>query len=500
MNSSIILTIIVGYFLILLLVSFITVRNNNNDTFFRGNRKSPWYIVAFGMIGASLSGVTFLSIPGVVGSKGVNESMAYMQIVLGYLFGYIIIANLLLPLYYKLKLTSIYTYLEERFGEISHKTGGVIFIISKIMGAALRLYLVVIVLQKFMMDSLGVPFYATASITIALIWLYTFRGGIKTIIWTDTLQTMCMLIALFVSIIILSREIGITNISDFTQTIIHSNYSKIFHFDNGWSNPNFFFKQFLSGIFITIVMTGLDQDMMQKNLTCRNLKDAKKNMYSLGGLLIPVNLLFLTLGVLLFLYAQQAGIDIPTENINGRVVTRYDLVYPTIALNYMPIAVGVVFLIGIIAAAYSSADSALTSLTTSFSMDFLKKEVIKSPGFKKTRNLIHLGFSILLLATILIFWIINDSSVINLLFVVAGYTYGPLLGLFSFGLFTKHNIHDKAVPFLSIISPIVSFLLSKYSTQILGGYKMGFELLIINGLIMFLLLYLFRKKKRVTLD
>lgn len=490
MNSLTILGIILGYFFLLLSFSFITAKKNNNDAFFRGNRQSPWYVVAFGMIGASLSGVTFLSIPGVVGSKGINQSMAYMQIVLGYLFGYIVIANILLPLYYKLKLTSIYTYLEQRFGKTTHKTGAIIFIISKIIGAAFRLFLVVIIIQKFIMDAMGISFYITTIIAIGLIWLYTFRGGIKTIIWTDMLQTICMLVALFFSIFILAQSLNIGNLSDFFTTIKNSTYSRIFFFDNGWSNPNFFVKQFLSGMFITIVMTGLDQDMMQKNLTCRNLKDAKKNMYSLGFSLIPVNLLFLVLGVLLYLYAQQMGIEIPTENMKPR----HDLLYPTIALKHMPMAVGFVFLVGVIAAAYSSADSALTSLTTSFSLDFLTSEQRERKNFKRTRNLIHLGFSLLLLATIIFFWIINDSSVINGLFKAAGYTYGPLLGLFTFGLFTKHTVYDKAVPFLALISPLVSYLFSKYSTKLLGGYQVGFELLIINGLIMFSLLYLFRKK------
>lgn len=494
MNSSIILLVIAGYFLILLLFSFATSRNTTNDTFFRANRKSPWYMVAFGMIGASLSGVTFLSIPGVVGAGGVNSNLAYMQIVFGYIFGYIIIAEVLLPLYYRLNLTSIYSYLEQRFGWTSHKTGALLFIVSKVVGAAFRLFLVVIVLQRFLMDTLGIPFYITAIIAIALIWLYTYRGGIKTIVWTDTLQTAAMLTSLVVSIIILAQELDLNTFKEVLHTIKNSEYSQMFFFENGWSDGNYFWKQFFSGMFITIVMTGIDQDMMQKNLTCRTLKDAKKNMYSLGFALVPVNLLFLTLGIMLFMYMQKFGITVPTEEIAGVLKPRYDLVYPTIALKYFSPAIGIVFLIGVVAAAYSSADSALTSLTTSFSIDFLGIDKKENENFKRKRNFIHLGFSIILLSVLLIFWFLNDESVINTLFTAAGYTYGPLLGLFTFGLFTKYKIKDKAVPFIAILAPILTYLFSTYSQKILWGYQVGFELLIINGFLTFAMLFAVRKK------
>ncbi|PVX50983.1 Na+/proline symporter [Balneicella halophila] len=494
MNSFTLLAIVAGYFGILLLLSYTTAKNTNNDTFFRANKQSPWYLVAFGMIGASLSGVTFLSIPGVVGSGGTNSNLAYMQIVFGYVFGYIVIANILLPLYYKLNLTSIYTYLEQRFGSTSHKTGAVLFMVSKIIGAAFRLFLVVIVLQNFIMEDLGVPFYITAVATLMLIWLYTFRGGIKTIVWTDTLQTASMLLSLVFSVIILTNALELDSWSKFVSTIEESGYAKMFYFDNGWGDANFFWKQFFSGMFITIVMTGLDQDMMQKNLTCKTLKDSQKNMYTLGFALVPVNFIFLLLGILLFLYMGKFGIPVPTEELAGVVKPRYDLVYPTIALKHFSPAVGIVFIIGVVAAAFSSADSALTSLTTSYSVDFLNMDKKENKDFTIKRNFIHVAFSIILLITLLGFWIINDESVINSLFKAAGYTYGPLLGLFSFGLFTKYQIRDKLVPFIAILSPILTYLFSKYSKELLWGYEVGFELLIINGLLTFVLLMLSRKK------
>lgn len=495
MNSLTLLAVVAGYFLILLLLSYATSRNTNNDTFFRANKQSPWYMVAFGMIGASLSGVTFLSIPGVVGSGGVNSSLAYMQIVFGYVLGYIVIAKILLPLYYRLNLTSIYTYLEQRFGKVAHKTGAILFMISKVIGAAFRLFLVVIVLQRFVMDGLGIPFYATAIVTLILIWLYTFRGGIKTIVWTDTLQTACMLLSLVISIFILANALELDSWHKLTQAIGDSGYAKMLFFDNGWEDANFFWKQFLSGMFITIVMTGLDQDMMQKNLTCKSLKDSQKNMYSLGIALVPVNFIFLILGILLFLYMQKFGVTVPTEDVAGIAKPRYDLVYPTIALQHFSPTVGIIFLIGVVAAAFSSADSALTSLTTSFSVDFLKMDKKESAGFTRKRNWIHIGFSIVLLLTLLAFWVVNDDSVINSLFVAAGYTYGPLLGLFAFGLFTKYQIHDRLVPIVAIVAPLLTFLFSKYSQELLWGYQVGFELLIINGLLTFALLLIFKKKR-----
>ncbi|MBS9767734.1 MAG: sodium:solute symporter [Flavobacteriaceae bacterium] len=496
MNSITLLAVVAGYFVVLLLLSYFTSKNATNDTFFRANKQSPWYLVAFGMVGASLSGVTFLSIPGVVGSGGVNSSLAYMQIVFGYTFGYIIIAKVLLPLYYRLNLTSIYTYLEQRFGATTHKTGAILFMVSKIIGAAFRLFLVVIVLQRFIMDGLGVPFYLTAIVTLVLIWLYTFRGGIKTIVWTDTLQTACMLLSLVISIFILANALELDSFGKFTSAIQNSDYAQMLFFDNGWENPNFFWKQFLSGIFITIVMTGLDQDMMQKNLTCRNLKDSQKNMYSLGFGLIPVNFIFLLLGILLFLYLQKYGIEVPTNQVSDTVKPRYDLVYPTVVFEHFSPAVGIIFLIGVVAAAFSSADSALTSLTTSFSVDFLKMDKKESTNFTHKRNFIHLGFSAVLLFTLLAFWLVNDDSVINSLFVAAGYTYGPLLGLFAFGLFTKFQIRDRFVPLIAVCSPILTFLFSKYSKELLWGYQVGFELLIINGLLTFALLLIFRKNKK----
>ncbi len=487
MGATTILMVIGGYFLVLITISFLTSKNSSNDDFFRGGKKSPWFVVAFGMIGASLSGVTFVSIPGVVGAGGQNQQFSYMQVVLGYVLGYAIVANLLLPLYYRLNLTSIYTYLGVRFGTYSNKVGSILFILSRTIGASFRLYLIVIVLQKFLMDSLGVPFYMTTAIAILLIWIYTFRGGIKTIVWTDTLQTLCMLVAVLVAIFLIADSLNI-DAGGLVAEIQKSDYSQLFFFEDGWSDRNNFFKQFIGGAFITIVMTGLDQDMMQKNLTCKNLPDAKKNMYTLSISLVFTNILFLTLGALLFIYMDRHGLAIPTQEVGGEIKQRFDLVFPTLALTQFPFYVGVLFLIGLVAAAYSSADSALTSLTTSFSVDFLNADQKDSQAFKKTRTLVHLMFSLLLFVVILFFWYLNDDSVINSLFTAAGYTYGPLLGLFAFGLFTKYKLKDVLVIPVAIIAPIVTFLLSRYSKSLFGGYEMGFELLIVNGVITFLFL------------
>ncbi|MBN1184761.1 MAG: sodium:solute symporter [Bacteroidales bacterium] len=480
MSPIIISLLIVTYFIVLLVVAFFTSRTANNDSFFLGNRRSPWYIVAFGMIGASLSGVTFISVPGWVGT----QNMAYMQIVLGYFLGYFFIANVLMPVYYKLKLTSIYSYLDSRFGIFSYKTGAVYFLISRIIGASFRLYLVANVLQLTIFDALNVPFILTVVVTILLIWLYTFRGGIKTIIWTDTLQTLFMLLAVILTILFISREMGL-NFSSLIETIKGSEYSKIFYFGS-WSNKYHFVKQFISGAFITIVMTGLDQDMMQKNLSCKNIHDAKKNMYWFSITLIPVNLLFLSLGVLLYLYAQRNGITIPE---------RTDDLYPLVATGgYLSPTIGILFILGLIAAAYSSADSALTALTTSFTVDILNSRNESEDAVRKTRMWVHVFISLLLLAVILCFRLINNQAVISALFTAAGYTYGPLLGLFCFGLFTKWILKDKFVPIVCLVSPFMTFFIKKLSL-VLFQYEFGFELLVVNGLLTFLGLLLLIKKE-----
>jgi len=480
MDSNLVLIVITSYFLLLFLISWLTSRNLKSDTFFTGDRQSPWFLVAFGMIGASLSGVTFISVPGEVG----NSSFYYFQLVLGYTVGYAVIAKVLLPLYYRLNLVSIYAYLEGRFGFWSYKTGAFFFILSRILGSSIRVFLVAGVLQVILFDKWGIPFWVSVLITVTLIWLYTFRGGIKTVVWTDTLQTFFMLLAVFVSIFLVSRELGISGIGDLMVKVADQPYSKIFNWD--WKSGTNFFKQFFSGMFIVIVMTGLDQDMMQKNLTCRNLKDAQKNMFWFTNILVIVNLFFLALGVLLYMYAETNHITIPE---------RTDDLYPLLATSYFSTFAGIVFVLGITAAAYSSADSTLTALTTSFCYDFLK--IDKNPDKEKalvTRKIVHLSFTFLMFLVILTFRWLNDQSVINAVFLIAGYTYGPLLGLYSFGLFTKYQVRDKWVPLLAVLAPLISFLFSSQSEKWFWGYKFGFELLILNGLLMFFGLWLVRRK------
>ncbi len=464
--------IIILYFLILLVISYITGRKADTAGFFIGNRKSPWYVVAFGMVGASLSGVTFISVPGWVG----DSQMSYMQMVLGYLLGYAVIAEVLMPLYYRLNLTSIYTYLEKRFGYWSYKTGASFFLLSRIIGASFRLFLVANVLHISVFKEWGVPFYATVLVTILFIWLYTFRGGIKTIIWTDTLQTLLMLTAVGFSVYFISRELHLSA-GGMVRAVRESDLSRIFFFSD-WKDERFFFKQFLSGAFITIVMTGLDQDMMQKNLSCRNIADARKNMYWFSVILVPVNLLFMTLGVLLYLYAANTSMSLPPQP---------DDLFPLIAVREgLGPVLAVVFILGLIAAAYSSADSALTALTTSFTVDILNPGPLPEQKMKRLRTRVHIGISFTLFLLILIFKLVNDESVISALFTAAGYTYGPLLGLYAFGLITKRQIRDPFVPLIAILSPLVCGLLAAFSESLLWGYRFGFELLILNGLITFL--------------
>ena len=472
-----IIFLIVAYFSVLIFISYITGKSANNQTFFKANNSSPWYLVAFGMIGASLSGVTFISVPGWVE----DQSMSYMQMVLGYVIGYAVIGLVLLPLYYRLNLTSIYTYLEDRFGRNSYKTGASFFLLSRTIGAAFRLFLVANVLQLLLFDAYQIPFWVTVSITILLIWLYTFKGGIKTIVWTDTLQTLFMLIAVGVCIYTISDEMNISNIFSY---VADSELSKTFFFDNPKAG-NYFWKQFLSGAFIAVVMTGLDQDMMQKNLTCRNLKDAQKNMFWFTIVLVIVNFFFLALGVLLTDYAQRNGID-----------AHKDELFPIIATKgTLGLATAMFFLLGLIAAAYSSADSALTSLTTSFSIDILEIDKKKDKSEQeRIRKKIHIIFSFILIATILIFkYFIADASVIAKIFTFAGYTYGPLLGLYAFGLFTKLKVKDKAVPYICLIAPILTYIISFYSKQKLG-FDFGFFVLVLNGALTFLGLLFFKRK------
>ncbi len=436
--------------------------------------------MAYGMVGASLSGVTFISVPGWVGDTG----FSYMMVVFGYLIGYFVIARVLLPIYYNLNLTSIYAYLETRFGFWSYKTGAFYFLLSRVIGASFRMFLVVNVLQLFVFDAWGIPFGVTIAFFILLIWLYTFKGGIKTIVWTDTLQTTFMLLAVGISVYLVSKGLNM-NFSGLITAVTESDYSQMVVTD--WQSKQYWLKQFLSGAFIAIVMTGLDQDMMQKNLSCRNLKDAQKNIITLSWILVPVNLLFLFLGGSLFLYANQMGIPLPGLS---------DDLFPTIAVKHLGILAGLTFIIGLIAAAYSSADSALTALTTSFTVDFLniqKKTDLTEKEKIRTRTYVHIGISIVVLIVILLFQAINNQAVIAMLFTIAGYTYGPLLGLYAFGLFTKIAIRDKWVPIIAVLSPVACYLLSLFSESLFNGYRFGFELLIINGIITMAGLYIVKK-------
>ena len=473
-----ILLLILAYFSLLIFISYKTGKLATNETFFKANNSSPWYLVAFGMIGASLSGVTFISVPGWIE----EQNMSYMQMVLGYVVGYAVIGLVLLPLYYRLNLISIYSYLEERFGYYSYKTGASFFLLSRTIGASFRLFLVANVLQLVLFDAFGVPFWLTVTMTILLIWLYTFKGGIKTIVWTDTLQTLFMLIAVGVCIYTISDAMQIDNIFNY---VAESDLSKTFFFEDA-NAGNYFWKQFLSGAFIAVVMTGLDQDMMQKNLTCRNLKDAQKNMFWFTLVLVVVNLFFLALGVLLTDFAQKNGID-----------AHKDELFPIIATQgSLGAATALFFVLGLIAAAYSSADSALTSLTTSFSIDILEIDKKKSiPEQEKIRKKIHVLFSLVLITTILIFkYFIADASVIAKIFTFAGYTYGPLLGLYAFGLFTKLKVKDRAVPFICLLAPVATYFISFYSKEQLG-FDFGFFVLVLNGFLTFTGLLLFYKKK-----
>jgi len=481
MSPFIILTVFLIYTGVLFLVTWLTARKADSHAFYLGRNISPWYVVAYGMIGASLSGVTFMSVPGWVR----DTQFSYMVVVIGYLFGYFVIAVVLLPLYYKLKLTSIYSYLEKRFGFWSYKTGAGFFILSRTLGASLRMFLVINVLQIFIFDAWNVPFWLNTVVFILLIVLYTFRGGIRTIVWTDTLQTTFMLLAVIMSVIYISRELG-KPIIDLIPLIREKGITKMFITD--WQHERFFLKQFLSGMFITIVMTGLDQEMMQKNLSCRNIREAQKNMFTFSFILVFVNLLFLFLGAILLVYAGTLSLDVQMS----------DDLFPTVALRYLSPLAGLVFLIGIISAAFPSADGALTSLTTSFTIDFMGLD--KRPGIseeKRTRirYAVHLSIAAVFLVAILVFRAMNDRAVIDKLFTIAGYTYGPLLGLYSFGLFTKRTVTDRAVPAIAILSPVICYFLSRYSAELFNGYRFGFELLMLNGLITFAGLFIFSKKK-----
>ena len=489
LQPAFILILILGYFALLVLIAYLTGKQADNQTFFTANRNSPWYLVAFGMVGASLSGVTFISVPGWVGDSG----FSYFQVVLGYWAGYFVVAFVLLPIYYHQNLTSIYEYLQDRFGYNSHKVGALSFFVSRVLGASFRLFLVAIVLQQFIFDAWGLPFEITVILSVVLIWVYTHKGGIKTIVWTDTLQTLLMLTAVGLTLYHLGNTLNL-NLSEILTENRFQNYTRTW-VTGDLMVRNHFLKSFIGGVFITICMTGLDQDMMQKNLTCSSLKAAQINMVVFSLVLIVVTFLFLLLGAMIFLYAEQNQIMIPL--MEGSPKT--DLLFPEVAINGgLGLGVGIIFILGLIAAAYSSADSALTSLTTSFCIDFLKLDEFSEDQQKKIRKQTHLGMSLVLVVVVILFKYVLDRNVIDGLLTAASYTYGPLLGLFAFGIFTPFQIQDRRVWIIVILSILLIVLVGNLSPESLGGYEIGYELLPLNGLLTFLGLMLIRQKKTTT--
>jgi Na+/proline symporter len=524
MNQSylpyIILGVIAAYFLILSAISnWVSKGESDNETFFIANRKAPWYLVTIGLIGASISGVTFVSIPGKVGTTGLNQAFSYLQLVFGYVAGYAVIALVLMPVYYKMNLISIYGYLEERFGLKTYKTGAAFFLISRTIGTAFRMFLMVMILQQFALAPLGVPIAVTAFVCIFLVWFYTYKGGTKTILYTDVLLTFCFLTALVATIFSLSTSLGMS-VGKMTEIVwSNQNYSQIFFFSGGWADPNNFFKQFLSGALITITMTGLDQDLMQKNLACKNIQEAQKNMFTFSGILVIVNVLFLFLGGFLYLYASRNGLQLPTKS---------DLLYPSIAFNSLGMVAAAFFIIGIVASTFSSSDSALTALTTAFCIDFLdfnkkvneinpaqyeynddkvaiaREEMRK--GQTQSRFVVHIGMALVLFLLMMLFALINNQAIIDQLFKAAGYTYGPLLGLYAFGFMTNRILDDAKAPIVCILSPIVSFILDNPkvfgfdANTWLWGFKFGFLILLFNGLLTFAGLWFFSKEGKIEVN
>lgn len=493
MSATLIIACILGYFGFLLLIAWYTSRNSTADSYFLGNNASPWYAVAFGMIGDSLSGVTYISVPGAVGAG----KFSYLQLVLGYFVGYFIISKVLLPLYYKMNLLSIYTYLETRFGKITQKTGAFYFILSRVLGAAGRLFLAAGVLQFFVFDHMGVHFAVSVSVIIALMLLYTYKGGIKTLVWTDTFQSLFLILGVVLSIVAIINHTG-WSFSDSIAKVIDSEYSKTFFWD--WKSASFFPKQFIGGIFIAVAMTGLDQNMMQKNLSCKSLGEAQKNIFWFSIVMVIVNIFFLSLGVLLYQYYNETGTALPINAETGKVLT--DRVFPNLALNHLGIFAGLVFIIGLTAATFSSADSVLTTLTTSMYVDMMeldRNEKISEKKKANYRTIIHISFAVLLWVVILIFDALNDKAIIDTILKLAGYTYGPLLGLFAFGLFMKKQINDKLVPIICLLAPALAYILSTFSKDWFNGYEIGNELIIVNGLITFIgLVFISQNNKKLS--
>ena len=499
MAPAVLLSFLVGYFIVLISVSYITSRKtSDNSTFFTANRNSKWYLVAFGMIGTALSGVTFISVPGEVGSPGGNE-FKYFQFVLGNAIGFIFVAVVLLPLYYRMKLTSIYTYIEQRLGVYSYRTAASIFLLSRTIGSAFRLYLVVIVLQRFIFDAYGVPFWATVLVCLGLIWSYTYRGGLKTIIITDSLQTLFLVSSVILTIYFICSSLDLNIVQAF-EAVKESGYSKVFFYEDFITSKFHVSKQLLGGIFVTIAMVGLDQDLMQKNLSCKNIGEAQKNMFTFTTIFVIINIFFLSVGALLYIYASKNGIAIPTDAAGN---LRTDFLFPEIALNHLSVIPAVVFMLGLTAATFATTDSALTALTTSFCVDFLgfdKKVDSNAPSVVKTRHMVHIGFSLLIFLVILLFNAVNNVAVVSAIFIVASYTYGPLLGLYGFGLVMKNRgVKDKWVPLICLLSPAICYLLNANSKTLMGGYVFDNELIVVNGLVTFLgLLFISHKTTSKT--
>ncbi|MBC6490321.1 sodium:solute symporter [Flavihumibacter stibioxidans] len=480
MSTTLLFGIIIAYFVLLLGVAYITSRNATNESFFIGNKNSNWMLVAFGMIGTSLSGVTFVSVPGTVAAN----AFTYMQVVFGYLLGYIVIAYVLLPLYYKLNLTSIYDYLKQRFGFTAYKTGALFFIISRTIGATARLYLVINVMQLFILDALGVPFFVTALVILLMILLYTFEGGVKTIVYTDTLQTSFMLLGLVVCVIFIMNNLGL-GFGEAMQALSAQGYTDIVNSDA--NSKGFFLKQVIGGAFITIAMTGLDQEMMQKNISVKTLKDSQKNIMTFSVIIVFVNFLFLLLGGLLYLFAAKNGMDVKGDDL-----------FPAVAMNYLPPVITIIFIIALISALFPSADGALTALTSSFCIDMLgikRNPNLSDTRQKRIRMTVHLTFTVVFMICIMIFKIIDNKSIIGIILDLAGYTYGPLLGLFAFGILTRRSFKDNfMVTVIALLSPLISYVISLNAATWLGGFQIGIELLLINGLITFLGLLIISKK------
>jgi Na+/proline symporter len=514
MSAGLLFSFVIGYFVILLVVAWYTSRNSNNDTFFIGNKNSNWMLVAFGMIGTSLSGVTFVSVPGGVGdiAGGSFKGFAYMQVAIGYLIGYCVIAFVLLPLYYRLNLTSIYNYLKQRFGDKAYKTGALFFIISRTVGATARLYLVINILQFFILDKMGVPFVVTASFILLMILLYTFEGGVKTIVYTDTLQTTLMVTGLIVCVVYILSNLGISG-GEALSEMKDKGYLNIFNTDV--NSKGFFLKQIIGGAFITIAMTGLDQEMMQKNISVKRLGDSQKNVMTMAVVMTGVLFLFLMLGGLLYMYTLSKGGMYADVEVDGKMMKQLlvadphhpgqmlnvigDKMFPSIAMNFLPPAISIIFIIALISALFPSADGALTALTSSFCIDMLglqRREGLDEKAKKRTRLTVHFTFAFIFLACIMVFYVLNNNSIIDIILDLAGYTYGPLLGLFSFGILTRRRVPDSFnITFICLVAPVLSYFLAKYAKDIFGGYQIGIELLIINGLLTFLGLLMISKKQ-----